>query len=111
MQMYSWEWDIYANGVFNDIFGRTYSLDQKKKIYPKRHSVSMQIRPNFHNLCKCIHENWIFHENGVLIDIFEREHIPWNKRRKFIKRDTLFICKLGLISLTYANVLMGMGYL
>jgi len=102
---------VHCNLGTNLLITSTYSFDEKKKIHPKRHSVSMQIRHNFHNLCKFIHENGIFHENGVFIDIFEAEHIPWIKRRKLIQRDTLFICKLGLISIIYANVLMGMGYL
>ena len=33
------------------------------------------------------------------------EHIPWIKRRKFIQRDKLYLCKLGLISIIYAKVI------
>ena len=82
----------------------TYSLDQKKKIHPN--SVSMQIRSNFHNLCKFIHCNMIFHYNGVFIDTFKREHIFWIKRFVLLSSvymqirpnlHNLFKCIIGIV--------------
>ena len=133
---------------------RAYSLDQKKKIHSKRQFVSMQITPNFHNICKFIHENGIFNKNCIFLHIWMRaystdhknkihskkqpvseesrhnfhnlckfkhtneiyidmvflskcwwEQIPWIKRRKFIQRDNLYLCKLRLISIIYANLM------
>ena len=66
----------------------------------------MQIRSNFHNLCKCIDGNGISMPMVFLLT-YSREHNPWIKRRKFIQRDTLYLYKLGLISIIYANLFMG----
>ena len=46
----------------------------------------MQIKLNFHNVCKFIHGNEIFSENGGFIIIFGSVCIPWINRKKLIHK-------------------------
>ena len=65
----------------------------------------MQIRSNFHNLCKYMDGNGIS-KPMVFLLTYLGEHNPWIKRKKMFQRDTLHLCKLGLISIIYANLFM-----